>query len=202
MSGFWLGVSFYSVLTERIDHTTFPAMDKDQVEKAKSSYIERLALAGEEDGMPRIAGRLIGYLMMNEGAYSLDEIADALQASKASVSTNARLLEERGILIRTSSPGDRRDFYEITPAPWEMFINNATRKVQKFMDAVEVTLPKLPADDVANRRLREARLFYQFMLDRLAEYKVMWQQAVRDAEQNGELDGPTAKSSDKSKDAQ
>src|SRR5688572_22982143 len=172
------------------------------IEAAKSAYIERLALTGEEDGMPRIAGRLIGYLMMYEGAYSLDEIADALQASKASVSTNARMLEERGILIRTSSPGDRRDFYEISPAPWETFINNATRKVRKSMDAVEATLPKLPPGDVATRRLKEARLFYRFLLDRLAEYKVMWAQAVRDAEQNGELDRPMATASDKSKDTQ
>ncbi|MEX2283640.1 MAG: MarR family transcriptional regulator [Gemmatimonadota bacterium] len=177
-------------------------MDKQQIEAAKSAYIERLALTGEEDGMPRIAGRLIGYLTMNQGAYSLDEIADALQASKASVSTNARLLEERGILIRTSSPGDRRDFYEISPAPWEMFINNATRKVQKSMDAVEATLPKLPPEDVANRRLKEARLFYRFLLDRLAECKVMWQQAIREAEQNGEFDLPKATASDTTKEPQ
>ena len=151
--------------------------------------------------MPRIAGRLVGFLMIHEGAYTLDDLAEALQASKASVSTNARLLEERGILLRTSSPGDRRDFYEIAPAPWQNFITNAQRKVQKFSDVVTDTIKALPPEEVAaRRRLREAALFYKFLLEQLGEHKERFAELMREAEQNGLLDDVPVSSSVNSKD--
>lgn len=150
--------------------------------------------------MPRIAGRLVGFLMIHTGSYSLDDLAEHLQASKASVSTNARMLEEKGILIRTSSPGDRRDFYEIAPGSFESFLVNAQRKVQKFSSLVEETLTTLPVSEkVPRRRLREAALFYRFLLDRLAEHKVKWREVLREAEQNGTLDEPVSSERSKSK---
>jgi DNA-binding transcriptional regulator GbsR (MarR family) len=156
---------------------------------AATHFIEKLAIYGEEDGLPRIAGRLIGFLMMQDGAYTLDDLAEALQISKASVSTNARLLEDKGILVRTSSPGDRRDYYEIAPGHFEKFIQNAQRKVQRFHDLVEETLITLPVTErVARRRLRECRLFYRFMMVNLSQYQHKWREALREAEQNGLLD--------------
>lgn len=158
---------------------------------AITHFVEKLAICGEEDGLPRIAGRLIGFLMMQDGASSLDDLADKLQISKASVSTNARMLEDKGILVRTSSPGDRRDYYEIAPGHFEKFIENAQRKVQRFHDLVEETLASLPASErVARRRLRESRLFYRFMMVNLGQYQRKWREALREAEQNGLLDEP------------
>ena len=166
---------------------------------AITQFVEKLAICGEEDGLPRIAGRLIGFLMMQEGAYSLDDLADALQISKASVSTNARMLEDKGILVRTSSPGDRRDYYEIAPGHFERFIQNAQRKVQRFHDLVEETLGLLPrANRVGRRRLRESLLFYRFMMENLNEYQSKWREVLREAEQNGLLDEPVVKESDES----
>jgi DNA-binding transcriptional regulator GbsR (MarR family) len=45
---------------------------------------------------------------------SLDEMAEQLQVSKASVSANARLLETIGMIERVTKPGDRRDYYAAT----------------------------------------------------------------------------------------
>lgn len=42
-------------------------------------------------------------------------MASALGVSKASISTDTRRLEQLGLLERTSRPGDRRDYYEISP---------------------------------------------------------------------------------------
>ncbi|HEX6534552.1 MAG TPA: MarR family transcriptional regulator [Gemmatimonadaceae bacterium] len=78
-------------------------------------FIEQVGLSAEADGLPRIAGRLFGYLLLSPGPRSLDEIADALGVSKASVSTDARLLLRHGWLRRASLPGDRRDYYEMAP---------------------------------------------------------------------------------------
>jgi DNA-binding transcriptional regulator GbsR (MarR family) len=157
-----------------------------QTAAAKRDFVERLAVCSEEDGMPRIAGRLLAFLMVHDGAYSLDELAEALQASKASVSTNARLLEERGVLLRGGSPGDRRDFYQIAPAPWQNVIVNARRKVQKFKETVDDTLQALPASETGpRRRLREAALFYEFVMDDLRELQSRWANVLRAAEESG-----------------
>jgi len=80
--------------------------------------VERLAVALETDGFPRIAGRIFGLLIMSEAELSLDEISEAVGASKASASVNTRMLEDKGFIERVSRPGDRRDYYRIAGDPF------------------------------------------------------------------------------------
>src|SRR6185437_13766721 len=82
---------------------------------ARERFIEEVGMAAEADGLPRIAGRLFGHLLLSPGPCTLDEIADALNVSKGSVSTDARLLQRHGWLRRTSRAGDRKDYYEMAP---------------------------------------------------------------------------------------
>lgn len=77
--------------------------------------IERMGRLYESEGMTRIAGRLLGFLMLARNAHSLDGLAEALEVSKTSVSTNARLLEQFGLLERVTHPGDRKDYYRVKP---------------------------------------------------------------------------------------
>ena len=63
------------------------------MEETTTQLVERFGLRFEEDGLPRIAGRMLGLLMVSAEPRSLDELAEELQASKTSASTNARLLE-------------------------------------------------------------------------------------------------------------
>src|SRR5690348_5669814 len=78
------------------------------------AFIERMGLAAENDGLSRIAGRLFGALILHSEPCSLDDLAEQLAVSKASVSTEARRLVERGIAERIGKPGDRRDYYCLT----------------------------------------------------------------------------------------
>ena len=78
------------------------------------SFIERMGLAAESDGLSRIAGRLFGALILHSEPCSLDDLADQLGVSKASVSTEARRLLERGVAERIGKPGDRRDYYSLS----------------------------------------------------------------------------------------
>lgn len=75
--------------------------------------IERMARFFERDDMPRIAGRMLGCLLLSPEPRSLDELAETLQASKSSVSTDARWLERLEKVERVTIPGDRRDYYRI-----------------------------------------------------------------------------------------
>ena len=88
-----------------------PAADAEATEW----FVEQMGLSTSAAGLPRIAGRLFGYLALSPGPRSLDEIAAELGVSKGSASTDARLLERHGWLRRVSRPGDRRDYYEFAP---------------------------------------------------------------------------------------
>ncbi|HYH78352.1 MAG TPA: MarR family transcriptional regulator [Longimicrobium sp.] len=77
----------------------------------EARFIEQFARLLEQEGGPRIAGRIAALLLLSAEALPLDEIAERLQASKASISTNARMLEQWRLIERVSHPGDRRDYY-------------------------------------------------------------------------------------------
>jgi DNA-binding transcriptional regulator GbsR (MarR family) len=79
-----------------------------------NTFIERMGLAAENDGLSRIAGRLFGALILHNEPCSLDDLAEELDVSKASISTEARRLVDRGIAERIGKPGDRRDYYSLT----------------------------------------------------------------------------------------
>ena len=66
-------------------------------------------------GLPRSLGQIYGLLYLSPRALSLDEIADGLQVSKASVSTGSRQLATWGALRQVWVPGERRDYFEAVP---------------------------------------------------------------------------------------
>ena len=78
-------------------------------------YVERMGLIWEAEGLPRIAGRIVGLLALQPEPISLDAIVAALGVSKGSVSTDARRLERMALIERSSRAGDRRDYYAIAP---------------------------------------------------------------------------------------
>src|SRR5687767_1846148 len=97
-------------------------MERLQPTPSETEFIEDLGVFYEAQGMPRIGGRICGLLVLATRPLSLEEMAETLSVSRASVSTNARLLERNGTVIRVGRPGDRRDYYEISRASWEGYI--------------------------------------------------------------------------------
>lgn len=100
-------------------------------------FIERMGLLGEADGMPRIAGRIFGFLFLSDGEHTIDEIAEALGVSRASVSTDARRLVQMEVAERRSRPGDRRDYYAISPAAVRHSIEHRIQTLRRFHDLLE-----------------------------------------------------------------
>jgi DNA-binding transcriptional regulator GbsR (MarR family) len=100
-------------------------------------FVERAGLLWENDGLPRIAGRIYGLMLINEDALSLDEIAEALDVSKASVSTDTRLLERMGFIERVSKPGDRKDYYQHTEGSFERAIAERIRRMHELASLIE-----------------------------------------------------------------
>jgi DNA-binding MarR family transcriptional regulator len=87
--------------------------DEPRLDPADEEFVERVGRFFEGDGAARTSGRMLGLLLLSTREMSMDEIADRLKVSRASVSTNARQLETYGIVQRVSHMGDRRDFYRV-----------------------------------------------------------------------------------------
>lgn len=82
-------------------------------------FIEDTGLFFEQMGMPRMAGRMLGVLLISDPeAQSITDICQTLRASKSSVSVMARLLTENGLIERVASPVPRRDYYRFKPGGW------------------------------------------------------------------------------------
>jgi DNA-binding transcriptional regulator GbsR (MarR family) len=94
----------------------------------------------EEEGAPRIAGRLIGVLLLNVEPASLDDLVEQLQVSKASVSMNARRLEFWGIAERVTIAGDRRDFYRIAEDAREKIALRMVERARLMTERLDVGL--------------------------------------------------------------
>ena len=141
------------------------------------SFVERMGLLMEQEGLPRIAGRLIGFLLLHEEAFSLDDLAERLQVSKASVSTNARHLEQAGILERIGSPGDRRDFYRMGPDAWERTLRAAQRKWRTMMETFDEASAALPPEmEAGKRRLADANRFHGLMIGGVDRLLAEWRE--------------------------
>jgi DNA-binding transcriptional regulator GbsR (MarR family) len=140
-----------------------------------SRSIEEIAVLLEADGLPRVAGRLFGLLLMSEEPRSLDELADQLGVSKPSVSVNARLLEQRGVVERAGMQGDRRDYYRISSDILERSLEQRLGKIRRFQEAIAVARAHCTARQPAVRdRLQDMDEAYRHLLDATSHALQEW----------------------------
>lgn len=135
------------------------------MEESVQQFVERMGLMCEKEGMARSAGRIFGLLLVGDRPYSLDELAEKLQASKASVSTNCRMLEQLGMIERVSALGDRRDFYRVLQDPWERMLRVGQAKWRDMVHAFAEAQASLPAHlTEGRRRMAEAERFHRLLI--------------------------------------
>ncbi len=88
-------------------------MEKD-AGASEMQFVEEVGRAFEETGMPRMAGRIFGCLLIAEPPHqSPDQLAKTLLASKGSISSMTRLLIQTGFIERYSMSGVRHDYFRV-----------------------------------------------------------------------------------------
>jgi len=130
-----------------------------------AEFVEQIAVLLEADGMPRVAGRLFGLLLVSDDARSLDELAEQLGVSKASISVNARLLEDKGVVERISRQADRRDYYRIADDLLERTLEQRMNKMRRFQQAMASGCRACAGSGVVRDRLSHMADAYEHMLD-------------------------------------
>lgn len=128
-------------------------------------FIEDIGLFFEQMGMPRMAGRILGVLLIcDPPAQSIGEISAALKTSKSSVSIMARLLVENGLIERVASPIPRRDYYQFKQGGWIIYMRQWLDLMTELHSIAERGLALIQdRPDELKERLQEAHDMFSAM---------------------------------------
>jgi len=138
---------------------------------AAENFIERMGLISQVDGAPRIAGRILGLLIVEGRPFTLDEMAERLKISKASASTNARLLRTSGIIRLVAQAGDRHDYYELGSDPYRRMMATVGERLAHIgAEVLEAEASFAQSEADAKRRVRQLGEFYLRMAERLKDW--------------------------------
>jgi DNA-binding transcriptional regulator GbsR (MarR family) len=136
-----------------------------------AAWIERVAAAFAQDfGLPPITGRILGWLLVCEPAeQSPSEIAEAIGASRASLTTNMRLLTAGGLVRRRTRPGGRTTYFSIDDDAWEKLIRRRIATMAALSEITHDAMVLLGADSERAARVRAAHAFFGWLAERFAE---------------------------------
>jgi DNA-binding MarR family transcriptional regulator len=144
---------------------------------ALRAWVEEVAMFFEQDGLPRMAGRIVGWLLVcDPPQQTMGALARALAGSKASMSTMTRLLVQAGLIQRVRPPGARSDHFVVPPGHWvELW-----RSRMRMLSAARVLLGRglallagRPARDRA--RLEELHQEYVWMEREIPRLLARWE---------------------------
>ena len=139
-------------------------MSSDMTQDTETDFIEGMGLILQGDGMPRIAGRLMGLFVLHGGPFSFTDLAERLAISRGSVSTNTRLLEDLGVIERVAMKGERQDFFRLAADPYAEIVE---RKRTRSIRAQETILRNAESlDDIGTdglNRVNELANFFRVL---------------------------------------
>jgi DNA-binding transcriptional regulator GbsR (MarR family) len=149
---------------------------------ALHEYADEIGLFFQDQGLPLMPGRILGWLMVCDPEHqSAEELAEALQVSRGGISMAIQMLLGAGAVERHKIPGTRRIYYRLRPGFW---LTEAEAKAKLAADWHKLTARGLELmgdlPDERRRRLWEAHDMYGFLAEEYARINTLWQQR-RDA---------------------
>jgi DNA-binding IclR family transcriptional regulator len=88
---------------------------------------------------------------------SAGQIADAIGASRASLTTSLRLLAAAGFVRRDAQPGDRVTRYRVDDDAWETVLRRRVETLLTFRDIAAAGMDLVGPSAARARRMRAAR---------------------------------------------
>jgi hypothetical protein len=125
-------------------------------------WVERVSMYLARDGVPPIAGRVLGWLMVcDPPEQSAGQISDAIGASRASLTSNLRLLTTMGFLSARTRPGNRTTYYRMADDAWAVVVRRQIEGIASFLDLSRDGLAVAgPGND---DRVRQAHRTFEWM---------------------------------------
>lgn len=148
------------------DHPLDPALSK---------FVENIALYYEGYGIPRIGGRMFGLLLVAGTPLSAEQIAEVLQASRSSVSTNVRALIANGWVEKVTFPGNRTDYFQFSSTAWDSVMERRRQAFAPLQVIVTQAQKALPPDSPAHIQLADMMAWTDLMMHHYEALLAAWQ---------------------------
>jgi DNA-binding transcriptional regulator GbsR (MarR family) len=143
--------SICSVLTEHTERRY--STDMEDINK-KQQFVEDCGLYFERVGLTRVAGRIIGWLLVCHPPHQQQsDLVEALQASKSTISVALNVLTTLYLVERFTLPGDRRTYYRTSKDMWSRSFRARMHQVTELKQLGERGLEALK-DEPPERRQR------------------------------------------------
>ncbi|ROS41403.1 GbsR/MarR family transcriptional regulator [Amycolatopsis thermoflava] len=130
-------------------------------------WVERVAtFCVEEWALPPITGRILGLLMIcDPPERSAGEIAEAIQASRASLTSNMRFLATIGLIRKVRVPGDRTTYYRIEDDAWHKVVQRKLDGLSAFDDIADEGMALASGNGLDAQRIRSAQRALTWLRD-------------------------------------
>lgn len=138
------------------------------------TFVESMGIYFENQGIPRIGGRILGLLLITYKPLSAEHIASLLRVSRGSISTNIRLLLISGLVEKVSSHGDRTTYYLFSEEGWEQRTEAAIQTTYAFREVAQQGLNALPPVDPARPRLERAIQWSDLLIEYFEKAQSEW----------------------------
>ncbi|MCO1577571.1 MarR family transcriptional regulator [Crossiella sp. SN42] len=144
-----------------------------------SDWIETFAAKFEaQEGMPLIAGRILGFLLIcDPPERTAAELSAALSASSGSVSTNVRLLMARGLVSKTTRRGREAAVYQVRAEAWAEVMLQRLEAIAAVNELTHEGLRLLSGQGDRAQRLRIVDAYYRWLATEVAELPAKWSAA-------------------------
>ncbi len=144
----------------------------NKLSKDEQRFVEDVARLLTPWGVPPVAARLYGYLLLCSYPVSLDQITEGLEISKSSASVAARLLESYTLARRHSQPGTKRALYAVAD-DYEVMIRQQNRLLDALAEQLN-TGAEIAVSRTASVRLDEMADFYRVMRGAMEDAMSRW----------------------------
>ena len=152
----------------------------------KLQFVEEFGIYFEAQQMPRMAGRILGWLLVcTPPQQSADELMDTLQASRGTISTMTRMLLQLGFIEKISQPGERRDYFRLRPHVWQVLMAARMVEITRLRQMAERGLGLMGegATVQERERLEEMRILYQFFETEMPHLLQRYEEEIKNAGQ-------------------
>ena len=155
---------------------------KNNRQAEEQGFVEEVGLVFEQTGLPRMAGRILGWLLISDPPHqSTAQLTDGLLASKGSISMMTRHLIQMGLIERISLHGVRHDYFSIRPDAWQHMIRRGLEDEIKMVrqlaeHGLEILADKTP---VTRKWLEEMCEVYTFLEQEFPTLLLRWEQETK-----------------------
>jgi hypothetical protein len=145
-------------------------------------------------GWPPITARTLVWLTVcDPPEQSPAQIAEAVQASRGSLTSTLRVLSTAGMLRSVTRPGDRTTYYRVAEDAWANSWREQLAGLKAFADLTGEGMEILGAGSPRAARVRNAYELYRFLIEEAEPLWQRWEEHTKAGKDSHERSQPVGR---------